>query len=79
MGLRKSSLATSRVQFLVGTSRNPKMALGFCSSCLATLLVCEGQDLNLEISWGQQVGTRGLLLLWQLVVLSVWGPRMPLP
>lgn len=79
MGLRKSSLATSRVQFLVGTSRAPKMALRFCSSCLTTLLVCEGQDLNLEISWGPQVGTSGLPLSWWLAVLSVWGPKMPLP
>lgn len=57
MGLRKSFLANSRGQFLVGISRAPKMALGFCTLCLTTPLVCEGQDLNLEISWGPQVGT----------------------
>lgn len=34
MGLRKLSLATSRGQFLVGISRAPKMALGFCPLCL---------------------------------------------
>lgn len=44
MGLRKSSLATSRGQFLVGLSRAPKMAPGFCSLCPTTPLICEGQD-----------------------------------
>lgn len=68
MGLRKSSLATSRGQFLVGLSRAPKMAPGFWSLCPTTPLICEGQDLNLETGWGQQVGTSDLSLLWWLAL-----------
>lgn len=78
MGLRKSSLAASRGQFLVGISRAPKMALRFCFSCLTTPLVCEGQDLNLEISWGQQ-GEQVISSSWRLVALRMRGPRVPLP
>lgn len=62
MGLRKSSLVTSGDQFLVGISKALKMTLGFCSLCLTTPLVREGLDLNLEISWGQKVGTSDLSL-----------------
>lgn len=61
MGLRKSSLANSRGQFLVGI-------------CLTTALVCEGQDMNWEISWGLQVGKSD-----QSLIVIVAGPRVPPP
>lgn len=74
MGLCKSSLANSRGQFLVGISRAPKVALDFCSLCLTTALVCEGQDMNWEISWGLQVGRSD-----QSLIVIVAGPRVPPP